>query len=102
MAKSRDRDIELNPHFAVPPGVVDVRQENKENQDFIYTQHPDTIAVDGPVLQSPDATIPNAPSGYTIVSQTVRVGADGKSVTDVLLEFPDIGPYEIDVAVTPV
>lgn len=97
---SRHREIELDPHFFVPPGMIDVRQENKENMEYVYSDNPEVIAEEGPVLEFPNSPVPNAPSGYTIVSQTIRTGSDGRTVVDVLLEFPDIGA-DIDVRVTP-
>lgn len=96
---AKDRDISLNPNFFVPPNVIDVRQENKENYEYVYSQDPDRIAADGPVLEYPDAPVPNAPSGFTLIGQTLRTTPDGRTVVDVELEFADIGA-EIDVAVT--
>lgn len=98
------RDIELDPRFLVPPGIIDVRQENKEDSYYVYNIDPTEIAApgDGPILETPQSPIPNAPSRYTIVSQTVRTGGDGRSVVDLLLEFPDdVGTYDIDVRFTP-
>lgn len=95
------RDIELDPRFFVPPGVIDVRQENNENTDYIYAANPEIIADGGPVLERSDSPIPNAPSGYRIVSQKLRTAPDGRVVVDVELEFPNIGVYGIDVRTTP-
>lgn len=97
------RDIELDPRFLVPPAVIDVRQDNETNSYDVY-DNPQTVveAVDGPILQFPNSPIPNAPSSYTIVSQTTRIGADGSTVVDVLLQFPDsVGVYDVDVRLTP-
>jgi len=96
------RDIELDPRFLVPPGVVDIRQENNENSYQVYENSDDVVdATDGPVLEFPNSPIPSAPTGYSIVSQTIRIGDDGTTRVDVLLELPDNGAFDIDVRFTP-
>lgn len=99
---AKDRDIELDPRFLVPPGVIDVRQDSASNP--LYENSQDFVeAADGPVLEFSDDLIPIAPNTFSIVSQTIRIGADGSTRVDVLLEFPDNpGVYDIDVRVTPV
>lgn len=100
MAVQRTRDIEIDPMFHVPPHVIDVRQENKENGEFYYTN--ETVAKPGPTLATPTSSIPMPPSSYQIVDQAVRIGSDGRAVVDVTIEFPDTpGLFNIDVAVTP-
>lgn len=102
MAKTNRTDIELNPVFAVPPHVIDVRQENSDDSYQNYEGSSDIVGPgDGPVLGTPDAPVPNAPSRYTIVSQTIRTAPDGRSVVDVLIDFPDISDINVDVRVTP-
>lgn len=98
-----NKDIELDPRFLVPPAVIDVRQENNENSYLVYENTSDIVEVmDGPILEYSNAPIPNAPSSYSIVSQTIRIAADGSTRVDVLLDFPDTnGVYNIDVRVTP-
>lgn len=99
MATDRQRDIELDPRFYCPPGIIDVRQANKENGEYYY--NPDDIAVEGPVLDYPEAVLPMPPSSYKIVDQRVRIAPDGRAVVDVTVEFPDVqGIYSIDVRVT--
>lgn len=99
---ARDRDIELDPRFLVPPGVIDVRQENKDDSYQAYSPEDVVLPGDGPVLEFSNSTVPRAPSRYTIVSQNVRNAADGRTVVDVLLDFPDnMGEVDIDVRVTP-
>jgi len=97
----RNRDIELDPRLFVPPNVIDVRQENKELYDYVYVNAPEVIADEGPTLESPNSPIPNAPTTYSIKSQTIRNTPDGRAVVDLVLEFPDIGVYSVDVKVTP-
>lgn len=99
MATDRIRDIEIDPRFFCPPGVIDVRQANKENGEFYYDE--ETLAVEGPVLEYPESVLPMPPSSYEIVEQRVRIAPDGRAVVDVTVEFPDIaGVYSIDVRVT--
>ena len=102
MAKTTRREIELNPRFPVPPTVIDVRHENQEDSYIYYEGDQDIIVdvEDGPILETPDSAIPSAPSRFTIVSQTIRIGDDGRATVDVLLEFPDTG-VNVDAKVTP-
>lgn len=99
MAKTRTRSVDIDGRFFVPPGVVDIRQENKENGEFAYGSS-DT-AIGAPVLESPEAIVPMPLDGMQIISQTVRITADGSSVVDVELSFPDVeGVQSIDVRAT--
>lgn len=84
----------------MPPNVIDVRQENKEDYEFVYADDPEIIAAEGPILQFPNSSIPSAPSTYIIVGQTLRMANDGSQVVDVEIEFPDVGT-DIDVRITP-
>ena len=102
MAKTSRREIQIDPRFPVPSNVIDVRQENQEDSYQNYEGGSVVGPDDGPVLGAPDAPVPNAPSSYTIVSQTLRTTPDGRTVVDVLLEFPDMGYVSVDVRVTPV
>lgn len=96
MAQTRNREIVVDPRFSVPPGVVDVRQENSENGEFNYTQ--EDQAQDGLIITTPGASVP-IPSSFTIVSQRVRISPGGQQVIDVEIDFPDY-PYSIDVRTT--
>jgi len=101
MATSRDRDVVLDPHFFVPSGVVDVRQQNNENAEYLYDDS--ILAEEGPTLETPTSVIPMPPTSYQIASQRVRIASDGRAVVDVYIEFPDVDGIEtIDVAVTKV
>lgn len=99
MAKDRDRDIEIDPRFFVPNGVVDVRQENKEDGEYYYNEK--TLAAEGPTLQSPESVLPMPSSSFEIVEQRVRIAPDGRAVVDVIVEFPD-AVFKVDVRVTTV
>jgi len=101
MAKTNRRDIQLSPLFGVPPGVIDVRQENTDESSDSYEGITTVQPQDGPVLSSPNDTIPNAPTNFTVVSQTIRTAPDGSSVVDVLFEFSDINNTTIDINVSP-
>lgn len=97
------KNVELDPRFLVPPAVIDVRQDNETNAYNAYSDpHIIVDPSNGPILEFPNSDIPNAPSSYTIVSQTPRIGSDGNTVVDVLLEFPDdMGVFDVDVRLTP-
>lgn len=99
MATDPDKDIEIDPRFFIPPGLIDVRQSNKQNSEYIYDDS--TRAVEGPILETPTSVVPIAPTSYSIVSQRVRTSSDGRAVVDVLVEFPDIpGVQSIDIQIT--
>jgi len=99
MATSRNRDVVLDPHFFVPSGVVDVRQQSDENNEYLYDVS--TLAEEGPVLDTPQSVIPMPPTSYEITEQRVRISSDGRAVVDVYIDFPDIeGINTIDVRVT--
>lgn len=99
MAKTKQRDIVIDPHFFVPPGVVDVRQEAEGNAEFFYDTS--TQAAPSGIPSTTTADIPSLPASYSIFEQRVRISADGTSVVDVTLDFPDTtGVYSIDVQVT--
>lgn len=101
MATNRDRDIEIDPRFFVPPGVHDIRQENKQNSEYSYDYQ--TQAVDGPVLEFPDSVVPMPSGNYQIVEQRVRMTTDGRLVVDVIVDFPDVADiYSVEVSVTKV
>lgn len=85
MATDRDRYIELDRRFVVPPGVVDVRQEYSEDSSYDYDDN--TLATEL-VLSEPDSTLP-VPASFNIVGQVVRIAPDGTSVVDVTIEFQD-------------
>ena len=99
MAKEENKQIILDNRFFVPPGVIDVRAAGAEDGETFYDAT--DIAVEGPTLSYPEATLPMPPSSYAIAEQRVRIASDGRAVVDVLLEFPDIAGVEtIDVRIT--
>lgn len=101
MAIQNNQSIEIDPNFFVPPGLVDARQQNKEDGEFYYT--PADVAVAAPILDIPTATIPMPPTSYEIIEQHVRHSPDGTTVVDVTIDFPDIsGVASIDVRITKV
>lgn len=93
------RDIIIDPTFGKPPHVVDLRDGNSlDGREFYNNQSP---------ISTEDETqfsdIPRPPSEFTIVSQIVRTGSDGKQVVDIILELPDnlnAKEYDIRVAKT--
>jgi hypothetical protein len=93
------RDVVVDPHFFVPSGIIDARNDNLEDGSTYYDAS--SLASDGPVLYSTESSIPTPPSDFTVVKQDVRTASDGSSVIDVTIEFPDvIGVTTIDVKVS--
>ena len=84
------RDIEINPLFPVPPGVIDVRQEYDESTTSSFDES-DVVTVDtgGTV---PDEVVLNplipTVTSMTILKQEVRFTTDGRGVVDVIATFP--------------
>jgi hypothetical protein len=101
MAYQSNQPINIDPNFFVPPGLVDARQQNKEDGEFYYT--PADVAQETPILDIPTATIPMPPTSYEIIEQHVRHSPDGTAVVDLTIAFPDIpGVASIDVRITKV
>lgn len=102
MATQSNQQQIIDAHFYVPKGVVDMRQQDSTDYGYVYT--PDTKANaggDAPILDKPPSKVPAPPTSYMIVDQHVRTAADGSTVVDVTVEFPDIvGVNSIDVRVT--
>lgn len=99
MAKEPDKQIILDNRFFLPPGVIDVRDAGSENAELLYD--PSDLAAEGPILDTPESTVPMPPSSFTIVEQRVRIGSDGRAVVDVTLEFADVpGVDSIEVRIT--
>lgn len=99
MAVESNKQTIIDQHFFVPTGVVDMRQS--DSTDYSYLYDPATTAVEGPIINKPTARVPMPPTSYSIVDQHVRTSADGTTVVDVTVEFPDIpGVNSIDVRIT--
>lgn len=91
----------IDSHFFVPVGAIDIRQQNKEDSEFIYTATDVASDNNAPILETPTSNVPMPPTSFEIVSQRVRISADGSAVVDVTLQFPDIpGVDHIDVRIT--
>lgn len=102
MAIQQNPQTIIDKHFFVPVGAVDIRQQNNDDSEFVYSTTAD-IALDSnqPTLSNPVATVPMPPTSYQIANQRVRIAGDGTAVVDVTLEFPDIpGIDHIDVRIT--
>lgn len=92
--------------FYAPPFIVDVRQEGENDGLDDYSQND----LSGSTPDNPQAPqLPGSganptvvpPTGYKVISQTVRIGPDGNSVVDLVLEFPDQnGVQSVDVGYT--
>lgn len=95
--------VVLDPNFFAPPGVVDVRYINDDETDGLYVDDSegdvsgvDAEVLDDPVVDSQPGGL-EPPANITIVSQTVKVAADGKFVVDVVIDvddMPGVSSYE--------
>lgn len=105
--------------FAVPSFLLDVKPEGETDaegsDEQASTQTPGAVVTDATVTydqsiaptneanQSPaaDSNMLSVPGTVSVVSQTVRFAADGKSVIDVVLDVEDVkGAVTYDVRVT--
>lgn len=91
-------EIVLDPTDFLPPGIIDVRTQSREEAGA-----PDGFAVDNTgndadsiiVIENPDSgenyrDVLPVPQDMTIISQTVKVGRDKKITIDVLIETSDL------------
>lgn len=104
--RSQNQVISINQMFYAPPFVVDIRSGNDNDGFEDYTPGPEGTANNGDgagTSTGGTGTVGSPilpPSGYKIVSQTVRIAPDGSSVVDVVLEFPDqSGIQSVDVEI---
>jgi shikimate 5-dehydrogenase len=87
--------VVLDPNFFVPPGVVDVRYVNETDTDSLYIDDPNNNEADPDATATDDLIIDTTttglepPANITIVSQTVKVAADGRFVVDVVIDVED-------------
>jgi len=90
--------VEIDPAlFFVPDDVIDVRAQGSDNPDIVeqpqYTDNPDDAEYEDPSLDDSnpsDVNVIQTPQWLSIISQTVRIGSDGRTVIDVLLETEDV------------
>lgn len=106
-------NVEINPVlFFVPDDVIDVRASTGEDYPDISEEpidiDPDTIVeyVDPEDFEA-DSSNPDenetlqTPQWLIVSSQTVRIGADGRTVVDVVLEVEDVpGAEDYELRVT--
>jgi len=115
---SSTKSIIVDPNFSIPPNVVDLEYRNiDEPGDSATSRSEETgevVNVDYDVVTygetggdaseeentgTVDTIFP--PDSITVVSQTVRVGADGRTVVDVVLEIDSgIAGITYDVRLT--
>lgn len=83
------RDIELNPLFPVPPGVIDVRQEFNESTTSTFDEA-DVVVADSEIVPSDVTLNPLIPTvtSMSITKQEIRFTSDGRAVVDVTAAFP--------------
>ena len=97
-----NNDIVVDPNFFFPPGIIDMRYEQK---DIGITNDSNTapnqsaelfgsaIPVDYTLNATPVEFTSNSllpPPSFIVISQNVKLDTSGKSVVDVVIEVPDI------------
>lgn len=95
MAKEEDKQITIDRNFFIPPGIIDVRQDNEIDGSEFYSDGdtadtPATIEYTTGFLPTPSAVI-------RVISQEVRITDDGAAVTDVVIEIADIDDFQFQV-----
>lgn len=105
-------EIVLEPTDFLPPGIVDVRTQNREEAgapdglavDNSGNELDDLIVIENPIYGYPEGSILPVPQDMKIVSQTVKVGRDKKVTVDVLIEtsdLPGISSFEARLSTLP-
>jgi len=93
----------IDPVHAVPPYVVDLRNQKEPEEDY-YSDQDYFENAPGPeegIEEGNDTTV-SAPTSFDIVGQYVRPQKDGTFLIDVEIEVPDIDgvqDFEIRTAV---
>jgi len=96
--------IKIDPNFFLPPNVVEMSyvdiedngdnttERSAETGNVVGMQYDDEIVEldDLPVEAGAASTVLSPPDGITVVSQNVRVTADGKYVVDVIIDVADV------------
>jgi hypothetical protein len=108
MATNSDLPIVIDPHFPIPPNLIDVvPQGDARDTQFYSDSNVESPAVDAVVpvddTNQSQSVAPTAPVSFTIVSQTVRMGSDGTQFVDVVIDIPDqpgISSYDMRVSKT--
>lgn len=107
--------IEIDPNFFLPPNVVDMRYVDLEEADsntmrdsegevvgasYDEVSNAEFEAIPTGSQDSSETMLPT-PDSVSLVSQEVRVTADGKIVVDVVLDVADIsGAVNYEVRMT--
>jgi hypothetical protein len=104
MAKALDNVTYIDKRFYNPPFVIDVRSAGEEDSFGDYAAGGGGGGEPAPDLPGTgEGKVISPPTSYTIINQTVRISADGSSVVDVTMEFPDAtGIVAVDVRITKV
>lgn len=104
MANDPREDIVINPElFFVPEDVIDVRAGTGETNPEIPAQpvsetefNLDEVDIDSDILEDGDFDASmQTPQWLSVISQTVRVSPDGRSVVDITFEVEDV-PGAVD------
>ena len=108
----------IDPNFSLPPGVIDLEYRNideprdsgtersEDTGEVVNVEYDDMSGGETPMGDtdagddaSGDTLYP--PDSITLISQTVRIGADGRAVVDVVLEIDNsVAGVTYDVRVT--
>lgn len=115
----RSPDIVVDPHFFVPDNIIGVRMADEDETlsndpndesldtqvDDIYDENASGDSLDDGASYSDDVTDDpqalNTPTGLIIVSQTPRIGSDGRTVVDVVFDVSDVaGATDYEIRVT--
>lgn len=107
------KPIEIDPNFFLPPNVVDVRYSdiNEEDTSLQHDDDGEIVGVDydtptvydegQDLLPAGSSSLLAPPDNITVVSQQVRVAADGKFVVDLIIEVadePNIIKYDVSLS----
>lgn len=105
---TKKAEIEIDPRFNIPPGVVDMRyKETDAPSDSVSSGAPESGIPGGSGEPFPtetpgrvsDLPIPNS---ITVVEQIIKTAPDGTTLVDVIIEVEDSNAFvtQYDVRVT--
>lgn len=83
-------EIEIDDRFFVPENIVDVRRNNRWDDEYDYTTIVDPANPEAYPSPSPNyERLPTPEYGVNIVSQIIKTAPDGKVTIDVVIDLPD-------------
>lgn len=102
----------IDPRFPLPPGVIGVRTQDRDESDVYSTAELEGSSTyggtidPGEVIFEDGAEDPRtrgllAPQYITLVSQMSRTGPDGRQVVDVIIDVAEVaGATDYDVRIS--